>query len=159
MVIPQFTGLGSNVGPIAKDLLERGGFSVDLQYMDGEAWDARVASKAPADQGGWSAVVRSQDVLSMLNPVDVPMLDASCDTAQPGWPCDETLEELRAQFLRAGDEEERRRLAADIQLRAIEVSPYVPLGQYNIPIGVRASLDGILNAVVPVFWNIEKTDG
>lgn len=157
VVIPQFTGLGSNVGPIAKTLLERGGFTVDLQYMEGEAWDARIASKAPVEEGGWSAVVRSQDVLSMLNPLDIPMLDASCETAQPGWPCDEEIERLRTEFLKAKTRERQQEVVEALQRRALEVSPYVPLGQYHVPLGVRTSLEGIPNAVVPVFWNIEKT--
>jgi peptide/nickel transport system substrate-binding protein len=158
VVIIQFTGLGSNVGPIAARLLERGGFAVDIQWMEGEAWDARVVRKDPADAGGWSAVVRSQHVVNMLNPLEVPMLDASCGDAQPGWPCDETLEKLRADLLHASSPEAQARIATAIQLRAIEVSTHVPLGQYHVPLGVRASLDGVLEGPVPVFWNISKDE-
>jgi peptide/nickel transport system substrate-binding protein len=159
VIIPQFTGLGSNVGPVAELLLERGGFNVELEWMQGEAWSERVTRKQPASAGGWSAVVRTQRGSNMLNPLDIPMLDASCETAQPGWPCDKTIEDLRTQFLQASSFEERKALSEALQQRAIEISPYVPLGQYHVPIGVRTSLEGILPAPVPVFWNISKSEG
>jgi peptide/nickel transport system substrate-binding protein len=69
-----------------------------------------------------------------------------------GWSCDKKLEELRAAFLRAETEGDQNKLTEQIQVRAIEVSPYIPLGQCHVPIGVRTSLNGILHTVVPAFW-------
>ena len=44
----------------------------------------------------------------------------------------------------------------EIQERAYVSVPYVRVGQYFQPIAFRANLKGVLEAGVPVYWNIEK---
>jgi peptide/nickel transport system substrate-binding protein len=51
---------------------------------------------------------------------------------------------------------QRRRLAAASQARALEVVPYVPIGMMSLVRGHSARLSGILEAAVPVYWNIAK---
>ena len=50
----------------------------------------------------------------------------------------------------------RRALAAQIQERAFEVVPYVPLGQWWPMTAYRKSLKGVLIAPAEFMWNIEK---
>ena len=45
---------------------------------------------------------------------------------------------------------------AEMQARALEVVPYVPLGTMSLVRGHAARLSGILEAAVPVYWNIAK---
>lgn len=156
VVLIQWTGLGSNVGPIAKSLLERGGFKVDMQSSDMGTWTARRNSRAPSDAGGWSAFMTSPVGADTLNPLLVTMMDASCDAAQPGWPCDRELEAIRQAFMAAAGTAEQKTVAEAAQKRAIEISTHVPLGQFRVPIAARDTIDGVLRAPVPVFWNIDK---
>ena len=44
----------TNLAPVAKTLLERGGFKVDMQSMDWQTLVTRRAKKDPVDQGGWN---------------------------------------------------------------------------------------------------------
>lgn len=156
VVLIQWTGLGSNVGPIAKSLLERGGFKVDMQSSDMGTWTARRNSRAPSGAGGWSAFMTSPVGADTLNPLLITMMDASCDAAQPGWPCDRELEALRQAFMAATDKADQKSVAEAAQKRAIAISTHVPLGQFRVPIATRDTLDGVLRAPVPVFWSIGK---
>src|SRR6476660_1387319 len=49
----------TNLAPVAKSLLEKGGFKVDMQSMDWQSVVARRAKKDPPTQGGWSAFLTS----------------------------------------------------------------------------------------------------
>src|SRR6476660_1155511 len=44
----------TNVAPVTKQLLEQGGFKVDMQSMDWQTLVTRRTKKEPADQGGWN---------------------------------------------------------------------------------------------------------
>lgn len=44
----------------------------------------------------------------------------------------------------------------EIQLRAFETVPFIPLGQYLLPSAWRSNLHGLLRGALPVFWNITK---
>ena len=50
----------------------------------------------------------------------------------------------------------RKRLDAEIQARAFETVPFIPLGQYLPPAAWRSNLTGMLKGAVPVFWNVTK---
>lgn len=156
VVLIQYTGLGSNIGPVAKSLLERGGFKVDMQVSDMATWIARQKNKSPADAGGWSAYMTGATGIDTINPLVVDMMDASCDKAQPGWPCDAELERLRQAFMDATDFAAQKTAADAAQKRAIEISTHVPIGQFHVPIATRKTIEGVLNAPAPVFWNLTK---
>ena len=85
---------------MAKNLLEKGGFKVDMQSMDWQTLVARRAKKDPPAQGGWHAFLTSWVAADILNPVMAGFLNAGCDKAMFGWPCDKEIESLRDQFAR-----------------------------------------------------------
>jgi peptide/nickel transport system substrate-binding protein len=91
----------------------------------------------------------------MMNPLANTMVNASCDKAAFGWPCDTEVEKLRDVFALAPDLPARQKTAAELQTRAIEVGTHVPLGQYTLPSATRG-LNGVVTSPIPVFWNIEK---
>ncbi|MET0314158.1 MAG: ABC transporter substrate-binding protein [Hansschlegelia sp.] len=156
VVLIQYSGLGSNIGPVAKTLLERGGFNVDMQVSDIASWVGRQKSRAPSAAGGWSAYMTGPTGIDTINPLVVDMMDASCDRAQPGWPCDAELERLRQTFMDAQDPEAQKAAADAAQKRAIEISTHIPIGQFHVPIATRAAVEGVLHAPAPVFWNLTK---
>jgi len=144
------------MAPVAKSLMERSGFKVDMQSMDWQTMVARRAKKDPPGAGGWSALITSWVSADILNPVMTGLTNAGCDNALFGWPCDTETEKLRDQFARATDPAEQKKIAEAVQVRDTRITTHVFLGQWYQPIAVRTSIDGVLTAPVPVFWNVEK---
>lgn len=146
----------TNLGPVAKQLLEKGGFKVDMQSSDWQTVVSRRVRKDPVDKGGWNLMQTSWVSADILNPVMAGFFNASCDKAAFGWPCDAEMEKLRDDFAREPDPAKQKAIAEAVQLRWREVVTHVHLGQYNVPIAARKNITGILTAPAPVFWNIEK---
>ncbi len=149
----------TNLAPVAKSLLEKGGFKVDMQSMDWQSVVARRAKKDPPAQGGWNAMITSWVSADILNPVSTAFLNASCDKAPFGWPCDAELERLRDQFARETDPVKQKAIAEAVQVRWTQYPTHVFLGQWYQPSAVRKNIDGIIVAPVPVFWNMTKSGG
>lgn len=92
----------------------------------------------------------------MLDPVSTNFLNASCDKATFGWPCDAELERLRDAFAKETDPGEQKAIAKAVSVRASEYPTHVILGQYLQPSVFRKNLSGVLVATNVVLWNIEK---
>jgi len=146
----------TNLGPVAKSLLEKGGFKVDMQSMDWQSVVARRAKKDPPTQGGWHAMLTSWVSADILNPVSTAFLNASCDKAPFGWPCDADMEKLRDDFARETDPAKQKALAEAVQVRWTQYPTHVHLGQWYQPGAARKNIDGIVVAPASVFWNISK---
>jgi peptide/nickel transport system substrate-binding protein len=146
----------TNLAPVAKSLLERAGFTVDMQSMDWQTVVARRVKRDPPTQGGWSAMLTSWVSADILNPVMAGFFNASGDKAAFGWPTDPEIETLRARFARAGSTAEQKQIAEAVQRRVAENPTHVHLGQWYLPGATRPNISGWLEAPAPVFWNIEK---
>ena len=143
-------------GLIAADLMQKLGLNVDVVEMDFGALVTRRASKEPPDKGGWSAFVTGWVGVDGLDPSVNQALRTNGGDAWFGWPNDDKLEALRAAWLVAPTLEERRALAVQIQRRAFETVPYVPLGKYTTNTALRRNLTGLIEAPPVLMWNIEK---
>ncbi|MEI8145614.1 MAG: ABC transporter substrate-binding protein [Alphaproteobacteria bacterium] len=146
----------TNLAPVAKSLLERGGFVVDMQSMDWQTVVARRVKRDPPTAGGWSAMLTSWVAADILNPVMAGFFNASGDRAAFGWPNDPEMEALRGRFARAGTPAEQKQIAEAVQRRVAEFPTHVHLGQWYQPSAMRSNVSGMLTAPAPVFWNIEK---
>ncbi|HSS85256.1 MAG TPA: ABC transporter substrate-binding protein, partial [Reyranella sp.] len=147
----------TNAGPIAKSLLEQGGFKVEMVPLDFQAIVARRLRKTPPAEGGWNGFMTAWLSIDMMNPLTNSMLTASCDKANFGWPCDAEVERLRDAYARAPDLLSRQKIAAELQARAVQYGTHIHLGQYTLPTATRADrLSGMVKSPIPVFWNIEK---
>jgi peptide/nickel transport system substrate-binding protein len=147
----------ANLAPVAKQLLEKGGFTVDMQSMDWQTLVSRRAKKEPPSEGGWNAFLTNWVAADVLNPISTAGLNASCDTAWFGWPCDEELEKLRLAFATETDPAKQTQLAHEIQARALEVGTHAYVGQWYQPIVHRDSVSGLLEGPAPFFWNVSKS--
>jgi peptide/nickel transport system substrate-binding protein len=158
IVLLHSTDLASltNLAPVAKSLMEKGGFTVDMQSSDWQTVVGRRTKKDPANAGGWHGMLTAWVSADILNPVMNGFMNASCDKASFGWPCDPGMEKLRDDFARATDPAKQKEIAEAVQMREREVVTHINLGQYYQPIGTRKNVSGILTAPAPVFWNIEK---
>lgn len=134
------------------------GLNVDYQAMDWGTLSSRRINKNPVAQGGWSAFISGPIAPDMSDPVGHLALRSNCDKAWFGWPCDETIEKLRAEFAMTSDLAARRAIAAKVQARALETVPYVPVGQFFLVRGYQRSLSDllILNAGIPVYWGVQR---
>ncbi|SHH19653.1 ABC transporter substrate-binding protein [Pollutimonas bauzanensis] len=145
----------ANLAPVAKSLLERAGMKVDMQSMDWQTNVMRRSKKNSLAEGGWSISLTSTN--NAANPLESSYLNASCEKATFGWPCDKEIERLRSVYARESDPAKQKEIAEALQLRAIENPLYIPLGQWYQPMVARKSLTGLLSTPVPIFWNIAKT--
>jgi peptide/nickel transport system substrate-binding protein len=60
-------------------------------------------------------------------------------------------------FTQAATVEDRKRIAAEIQTIAYELTPSVMWGQFTIPAGYRNSLKNLIQSDYPMFWEVEKS--
>ena len=149
-------GLTNVLSLVAEQVMRDIGLKVDAQNMDWGTLTARRTSKNPPAQGGWSLFISAPTGADMMDPLGHLGLRSNCDKAWFGWPCDEQIEKLRGEYANTGDAAKRRDIARQVQLRALETLPYVPLGQMYLVRVHSAKLSGILNAAIPVYWNIRK---
>ena len=158
VVLMQSTDIASlaNLAPVAKSLLEKAGFKVDLQAMDWQTLVSRRAKRDPLASGGWSAYLTSWGSVDVLDPVSTNFLNASCEKATFGWPCDAELERLRDAFAKETDPAKQKAIAEAVSVRATEYPTHVHLGQYLQPSAFRKNIVGVLVASNVAFWNIEK---
>jgi peptide/nickel transport system substrate-binding protein len=158
VVLMQSTDVPSlaNLAPVAKSLMEKAGIKVDLQAMDWQTLVSRRAKKDPPTGGGWSAFLTSWGSVDVLDPVSTNFLNAACEKATFGWPCDAELEKLRDAFAKETDPAKAKALAEQVAQRAAAYPTHIVLGQYTQPSAFRKNVSGVIVATNVVFWNIEK---
>ncbi len=141
---------------VLADTMRRAGVNVDLQTMDWATLVTRRTVKGPG-ANGWHLFATVGGPLGPANPAFNIHTSGGCDKAFFGWPCDTEMERLRAAWVRETDRARARALAEQIQVRGLETTVYLPIGQYLTPSAWRANLDGLLR--VPetvVFWNVRR---
>ncbi len=136
--------------------MRRAGINVDAQAADWSTILARRARRDPPDQGGYHIFVTTHGGPNTTMPSANTWFNSRCERANPGWACDMELDGMVAEWSRESDPEARRPTLERIHRRAWESLPYIPYGQYTQPIAVRSNIHGVLEAGLPVYWNIEK---
>jgi peptide/nickel transport system substrate-binding protein len=161
VVLLQSTDLAvlTNLAPVAKSFMEKIGLKVDMQSMDWQTVVARRTKKDPPDKGGWDAMMTSWVAADVLNPISAAFINASCEKAPFGWPCDPELEKLRADFAHEANPAKQKAIADAVQVRETEYPTYINVGQWYQPFAMRKNITGIISAPVTIFWNVEKTSG
>jgi peptide/nickel transport system substrate-binding protein len=146
----------TNLAPVAKAQLERAGFKVEMVSMDWQTLVVRRSKKDPADKGGWNAFLTSWVAADILNPVMAAYFNAACDKASFGWPCDSKIEKMRDEFAKESDPAKQKQIVVDLQRYWAENPTHVHVGQWYAPSAQRITVEGMLVAPVPVFWNVSK---
>ena len=146
----------ANLAPVAKSLMEKAGFVVDLQAMDWSTLVSRLSRKDPPSAGGWHGYFTSWTAADVLDPAMSAWLNSRCERALVGWPCDPEMERLRDAFASETDPDRQKEWAAAVQRRAIEWTPMIPLGQWRSAMASRANITDVLRAPVTVLWNIRR---
>jgi peptide/nickel transport system substrate-binding protein len=136
---------------VATQLLRQAGFNVDMQSMD---WQTLVSRRAKKE--GWNIFLTGSGAALVMNPLSNSPLSGACDKAWFGWPCDSELEKLRDGFAHADADKERKAIAEQIQVRAMEIGTHVPVGEYVQAVAARKTVKGLLVGYFTVMWNVEK---
>ena len=123
----------------------------------GAPWSPAAPRRSRSEKGGWNIFGTGWVGADMLDPaLNVP-LRTNGEKAWFGWPNDDKLEALRAQWIKPPKLDERKKLAAAIQQRAYEVVPYIPTGQWTPMTAYRKNVKGI--APAPAFLDVERREG
>jgi peptide/nickel transport system substrate-binding protein len=149
---PTDQAITAKLPAVARQLLNQAGFKVDMQSMDFQTLDARRAKK-----DGWNIYIVRGTAVALINPISNSSLSGACfPKAYSGWPCDKELEKLRDAFSVVSTDEERKKLAEQIQVRATEIGALVPLGEYVVKVAARKNVTGFVTGFFTVYWNVEK---
>jgi peptide/nickel transport system substrate-binding protein len=144
----------TNLAPVAKALMEKAGFKVDMQSMDWQTLVARRAKRDAPGAGGWHAFLTSWVAADISNPIFTGFMNSACDKAMFGWPCDPDMEKLRDLFAREADPAKQKAIADEVQVLDTKVVTHLPLGQWYLPAVMRKNVNGMVAAPAPVFWNM-----
>lgn len=139
---------------VTQHLLTKIGVKVDLQAMDWSTLVSRRAEKKPPEEGGWNLFHTWSIGLDRLNPAINSGIVGACDKAWFGWYCSEKMERLRTEWIRTQDVDRQKQLVEEIQQLAFEEAPYVPYGQWFLPVAYRNHVKGVLRSPIPVLWNV-----
>ncbi|MCW3475535.1 ABC transporter substrate-binding protein [Limobrevibacterium gyesilva] len=153
---PQDQPIQHGATQVLADAMRKAGVNVDMQTMDWATLVTRRTNKAPG-ANGWHIFLTTGGPLGPANPAFHIQMSGGCDKAFFGWPCDPEMERLRAAWVRETDPVKARWLAESIQLRGMQITVYLPFGQYLLPAAWRDNVQGLLR--VPetvVFWNVAK---
>ncbi len=145
------------VAQVTRDVYQKVGLNVDYVSTDWGTVIARRSSKEPIDKGGWSTFVTTADGLGLANPIGNNMIRGAGGNGWFGWPTSPKLRELREAWLDAPDTDAQMKIAEDIQRTVWDEVPYIPVGQWSLPIAYRTRLSGIVRSPYPTFWNVAKS--
>jgi len=116
---------------VGSDQLRRAGVNIDLQEMDFGSVIRRRNNQSPPDKGGWNVFFTFIDrSIPNTHPFGNPALRADGKAAYDGWPTSQRIEELRRDWLDAGELGEQRRIAAELQMQVWQDVRFIPMGEY-----------------------------
>ncbi len=137
--------------------MQQVGFRTDVQAMDFASMAGRRANRRPPGEGGWHIGLTFWNGLGASDPVGNVPMQASCERAWPGWPCDAEHQALIDTFPYAATPAERQRILTALQESAYRIVPYVPYGQWYLPSAISPRLSGVLAMPgIIIAWNVRK---
>jgi peptide/nickel transport system substrate-binding protein len=160
-MVPSDQQIIQNNALVMVGLLREIGVNVDAQSLDWSTLTSRRPKmENPAEQPnvGWHLFPTWWTGVPMASPLTNAPLVATGDpaTAWFGWPEDEEIERLRAEFIKAEGRDAQMEVIDALQKRFYEFIPYINTGQFVTPVAWRTTLEGVPNALLFVAWNIEK---
>lgn len=142
---------------VAADILRRAGMNVDFQSKDMATALQQLRNKGPVDKGGWSCFFPDWVGTSLRDPAANPLVRGIGAAGRPPWASSPRLEDLRDAWFRAPDLATRQRIAAEIQIEALNEVTAIPLGLFYDRTAYRTELTGVLQGWPVVFWNVRRT--
>ena len=116
----------------------------------------RRNSKETVEKGGWSVTFTRVGAHLLTTPVEHYPLRGLGPTGWFGWFADAEIERLTDVWLHAATPEEAQAACDAMQIRAFDVVPSVPTGQFQIRTAWRKSLTGVIESTGVFFWNVRR---
>ena len=135
------------------------GATVDVQVTEFAQIMVRRENRKSTTEGGWNLIAIGMSGPTVTSPITNLMIDSRCaGQSYFGWPCDATVEKLRAEYMIEPDSDARRHIVDDLS-RALWASlPAVIAGMYYNTFAWRAGVTGLVQAPQLVFWNVDKAN-
>lgn len=143
---------------VAAQALRAAGFNVDMQPMDWQSIVSRRANMAAPAEGGWNLFFTNLLVAEVSDPLLSPMLSGRGDKGWFGWPVDDQIEALRAEYIAASTPEQQKDIAQRVQAHVMDNVNYLLLGQFFSPHARSTKLENMVMSPVQVFWNVTKAE-
>ena len=143
-------------GDVTFDTLKKIGMNAEMVATDWGTVVQRRISREPVDKGGWSIIHTWRPSTIGYTPIEHSQIRGLGPTAWFGWYKDEEMERLTRRFVETVDTAERDGLVLQIQKRAFDQVPYVPLGTFQIRSAYQKSLVGVVDGTAPYFWNVRR---
>jgi peptide/nickel transport system substrate-binding protein len=135
--------------------MRKAGMNVDMVGMDSGSIQTRQNNKAAPDKGGWNVTVRSGGIGNQY-PAFSRNSATNCGDAWYGWPCDAETQAILDKWPQLASFEEQKKAGDQLQIRAMDVVPWIPFGQWRTPVAYRKEVTGIVPARrTLVFWNLK----
>ena len=147
-----------NLVPVAKQHMEAIGLNVEMVAMDWQTLGGRRNKRELPADGGWNAFITSWNSVDNASPLSTPMLNAACDKALFGWPCNDKIQELRMEFANEADASKHLAIVEKIQMEASKNPTHIHLGQWYSPAAMGANISGAPVSPVVAFWGYKKDE-
>ena len=147
----------TNLAPVAKSLMEKAGFKVDMQSMDWQTLVARRAKKDPPSAGGWNAFLTAWVAADVMNPVSTGLSQLELRQGPVRLALRRDDGEAARRFragIGSGQAEGDRGRGPEAQYRDHRRDPR---RRIRLAAGAAQERQGPRVAPAPVFWNIELT--
>lgn len=135
-------------GPVAEQMLRGIGLNVELQSMDFGSVMQRFRSREATASGGWSCFTVNWTGYTTVSPANHTLL--------VGNEKDTRMAALVDAWYDAPDLPAEKVAAEAISRHFYQEPPFAPIGALPAPVALRAEVQGVLDAGLPVFWNIRK---
>jgi peptide/nickel transport system substrate-binding protein len=116
----------------------------------------RRNSREPVEKGGWSIFHLYAPSNVRYTPVEHSSIRGLGVKGFSGWYQDDEMEAMTRRFVEAPTQAVRDAIVRDVQARAFEMVPFVPLGTYQVWMAYRADLTGVISLNAPYFWNVRR---
>ena len=141
---------------VTADMLQRLGMNVDYQVMDWGTMTARRASMKPPAEGGWHIFHTWAAGVGSSSPATYPHIYCTGKAAWFGWPTDDQVQADIAAWYEADGPAAEQAAAAKLNASLVAEAPFIPTGFFLNLQATRSSLSGVVNAPVPVMWDVRK---
>jgi peptide/nickel transport system substrate-binding protein len=143
-------------GDVSADMLTRIGMNVDYIATDWGTVGARRTKKDPPAQGGWNVFHSWFAGADCINPAPYYGIRTSGPKAWFGWPQNEAIEALIAQWYDVPDPAAESAKIAEINRASLDFATFLPTGFFLGYQAWRSNVSGIVQAPFPVFWGVKK---
>lgn len=140
---------------VAADLMKQMGLKVNYASMDWGTLIQRRTKKEPSSAGGWDMFITTWAGLSTASPGNSQPMRSNGTTGWFGWATSPRMEALREQWFDAPDLAAQQKIAAAMQLLALEEVPFLPTGMFFTPTGYRTSITGLLKSGTALMYGVE----